>query len=287
MLRTTGPAERELDEIRALIESRSGISFDSSRVRFFSTRISEYIQARKLASSADLMRLLLISNVEYQSLLQSLLTQETSFFRYPDALEALKRRVLPEIQAKKFWRKPRSLRIWSAGCSTGEEPYSIAITVAESLASLQTWDLEILATDISRQALDHGMSGSYPRRRLGNLSQEQIAANFTPAGNLFEVKPSLRKMVSFVAMNLAKSLYVGRMDCIFCMNVLIYFAEEGRNEVIRNFYNSLEPGGYLFLGHSETLGNLPVELERIVSGDCLLYRKPDGDRVHSNAGSPS
>jgi chemotaxis protein methyltransferase CheR len=131
------------------------------------------------------------------------------------------------------------------------------------------------------------MRGTYARRRLGNLSLEQIAANFTPAGNLFEVKPSLRKMVSFVTMNLAQSLYVGRFDCIFCMNVLIYFAEEGRNEVIRNFYNSLEPGGYLFLGHSETIGTLPVELERIVLGDCLLYRKPGGDNSASNGGNPS
>jgi chemotaxis protein methyltransferase CheR len=164
----------------------------------------------------------------------------------------------------------------------------MAIAIAESVASFQTWDVQILATDISRPAVDQAIRGIYNRRRLGNLSLDQIGANFTTTkDNLFEVKPNLRKMVSFVTMNLAQSLYVGRMDCIFCMNVLIYFSEEARHQVIRNFYNCLEPGGYLFLGHSETVGKLQVELERIVLGDCLLYRKPTGDKTAPNSGNPS
>jgi chemotaxis protein methyltransferase CheR len=284
MLRITGVAESELDEISALIEERSGIRFDRSRERFFSTRIAEYITAKKLENGAALMRTVLSSNAEYQLLLQSLLTHETSFFRYPDVFDAFKTHVLPQIQTKKIRRGLRSLRIWSAGCSTGEEPYSIAIVLA-SLPHLQTWDVEILATDISREALQHGVHAAYSKRRLANLSTEQIEANFTKVGTHFEVKPNLRKMISFVTMNLAQSLYVGRMDCIFCMNVLIYFAEQGRNQVIRNLYNSLEPGGYLFLGHSETIGTLPVPLERIVSGDCLMYRKPDNGA--SNLGNPA
>lgn len=287
MSETTYSTEHVLHDIKALIQQRSGISFDSSSERFFSGRISEFLQAKNLENSEALMRLLVSSNVEYQTFLQRLLTQETSFFRYPDAFQALKKLVLPELHARKFWSKSRSLRIWSAGCSTGEEPYSIAITVAESFASAKTWDIEILATDISRQALDQAMRASYTKRRLGNITQEQLLKYFAVIGDSFELKPNIRQMVSFVSMNLAQSLYVGRMDCIFCMNVLIYFAEDRRNEVLRTFYNSLEPGGYLFLGHSETVGNLPVELERIVLGDCLLYRKPRAGNGVSNSGSAS
>src|SRR5579864_257079 len=124
--------EHDLNGFRELIEQRSGINFDSSRERFFSTRVREHIQAKGLASGAELMPILKSSNVEYESLLQRLLTHETSFFRYPSAYEALKKRVLPQIYAKKLWATPRTLRIRSAGCSTGEEPYSISIAVAES-----------------------------------------------------------------------------------------------------------------------------------------------------------
>src|SRR5499427_506730 len=118
-------SDHELSEIRGLIEQRSGMLFDHSRERFFSSRVREHVQARKLAHGPDLLRLIKNSNVEYDSLLQRLLTQETSFFRYPAAFEALEKKVLPELHMKKFWESPRSLRIWSAGCATGEEAFSV------------------------------------------------------------------------------------------------------------------------------------------------------------------
>jgi chemotaxis protein methyltransferase CheR len=276
MVMTSIKDEHELGGFRALIEQRSGICFDSSRERFFSSRLHDYIRERGLGSGADLMQLVRSSNVEYESLLQRLLTHETSFFRYPSAYEALKTRVLPEIQAKKFWATPRSLRIWSAGCSTGEEPYSISIALAETPAFATGWDIEILATDISRQAVARAVHGFYPRRSIANLTPSQIAAHFAPNGDRFEVKPAIRARVSFVVMNLVQCLYLGRMDCIFCMNVLIYFSEERREQLIRGFYDCLEPGGYLMLGHSETLGNTPVAFEKIVFEDFMMYRKPDG-----------
>lgn len=277
----------ELDEFRALIEQRSGICFDSSRDRFFSARVCEYLQAKALANGTALMRLVLSTNVEYEALLQCLLTHETSFFRYPAAFEALRKRVLPETHARKLWSDPRTLRIWSAGCSTGEEPYSIAIAVAESLSFARAGNIEILATDISRQVLAHAVRGAYAPRSLGNLTPEQIERHFTPVGDLFWVKPGIRRLVSVVTMNLTQSLYLGRMDCIFCMNVLIYFGEEARREAIRRFYNCLEPGGYLLVGHSESLAGLPVKFEKIVLDDYLLYRKPGGETRTSNSGSTS
>jgi chemotaxis protein methyltransferase CheR len=274
MTRTATADKLELDSFRALIEQRSGIRFDSSRERFFSTRIREHIEEKGLVSGTDLIPLVRSSNIEYEALLARLLTHETSFFRYPSAFEALKKRVLPEIQARKFWATPRTLRIWSAGCSTGEEPYSISIAVAETPALATGWDIEILATDISRHAVARAVHALYPRRSLANLTPEQIAAYFTTVDGQFEVKPAIRQKVSFVVMNLVQSLYLGRMDCIFCMNVLIYFSDERREQLISGFYDALEPGGYLMLGHSETLGNLSGKFEKVVFEDFMLYRKP-------------
>jgi chemotaxis protein methyltransferase CheR len=266
-------SEHELAEIRALIETRSGILFDGSRERFFSTRIGEHVREKNLAHGTDLLRSIKTSNVEYDALVERLLTQETSFFRYPEMFAALRQRVLPEMHSKKFWSTPRKLRIWSAGCATGEEPYSIAITVAEALSFAEAWEIEILATDISRRALDVAERGVYSRRALSTLSPMQIEQHFTRMGEQFSVKPRIRQTVKFAPLNLAQAVYMGRFDCIFCMNVLIYFAGERRSQLITRFHDYLEPGGYLFLGHAETTSHAPVKFKTIIVGDNRVYQK--------------
>src|SRR5437899_12098862 len=217
----SGLTEHELSEIRMLIEERTGICFDESRARFFSTRVHEHMQEKGHARGSELLRTIRKSNVEYEALLERLLTQETSFFRYPAVFEAFERRVLPELHVKKFWKNPRTLRIWSAGCSTGEEPYSISITILDSLSFADSWNVEILATDVGRQALKHAEGGIYSGRSISSVSEKQLTNHFAPLNNGQQVKPRLRKMVSFAPMNLASPVYVGRMDLIFCMNVLI------------------------------------------------------------------
>jgi chemotaxis protein methyltransferase CheR len=268
--------EHELNEIRALIEARSGILFDESRERFFSTRVNEHMQHRKLAFGAELLRNIRGSNAEYDHLLERLLTQETRFRRYPEIFEAIEKKILPELHMKKFWENPRSLRVWSAGCSTGEEPYSIAISLCDTLEFADAWNLNILATDISRQALQVAERGVYSRRVLEHLSPRQLETYFQKVGDQFMVKPKVRNLVSFAPMNLAQSVYVGRFDCIFCMNVLIYFSEEKRSRLIQRFFEYLEPGGYLFLGHAETAAGLPVKFNQIVHNGARLLQKPLG-----------
>lgn len=280
---TVSITDYELDEIRTLIERRSGILFDASRERFFSTRIREHMGAKHLAHGIELLRKVHASNVEYDMLVERLLTQETSFFRYPAVFEAFQRKVLPELHMKKFWENPRSLRIWSAGCATGEEPYSIAISVADALMFSEAWNVEILATDISKNALKSAQEGVYSRRSLGQLSPRQLDAYFSVSDNKHLVKPRIRRMVSFAPMNLAQAVYLGRLDCIFCMNVMIYFSEARRNSLIQHFYEYLEPGGYLFLGHSESVSNVPVKFESVICDDCILYRKPAGEMIYRGA----
>jgi chemotaxis protein methyltransferase CheR len=271
-------SEHELSEIRGLIETRSGILFDASRERFFSTRVREHLQDKKLAHGTDLLRLIKNSNVEYDILLQRLLTQETSFFRYPAVFEALEKKVLPELHMKKFWENPRSLRIWSAGCSTGEEPYSIAITIADTLEFADAWNIHILATDISRQALDHAERGVYPARELDTLSPKQREHHFSRTGDDFVVRPRIRNMVTYAPMNLAQVTYMGRFDCIFCMNVLIYFSEERQAQLVQRFYEYLEPGGYLFLGHAESVSKCDVKFDTHTIRDSRIYQKPAATR---------
>jgi len=263
-----------------LIEERSGIHFDDSRERFFSTRVKEHIHAKKLDRGMGLLRAIRKSNVEYDALVERLLTQETSFFRYPGVYEAFEKRVLPELHVKKFWKNPRTLRIWSAGCSTGEEPYSIAITISDSLTFADSWNVEILATDIGRSALKQAENGIYSGRSIASVNEKQLATHFSPAGEGQQVRSRLRKMVSFAPVNLASAVYVGRMDVIFCMNVMIYFTEERRRALVQRFYETLEPGGYLFLGHSESISKMPVKFQAIVLNDCILYRKPTAEESH-------
>jgi len=281
-----GPAvrlsEHELSEIRMLIQERTGICFDESRERFFSTHVREHIAAKKLGSGTELLRLMRKTNVEYEALLERVLTQETSFFRYPGVFEAFEKRLLPELHVKKFWKNPRTLRVWSAGCSTGEEPYSIAISIADALSFADSWKLEILATDVSRVALKHAERGLYRGRSLAGVSEKQLATYFTETKDGHQVKPRLQKMITFTQMNLASAVYVGRMDLIFCMNVMIYFTEERRRALVQRFYDSLEPGGYLFLGHSESISKMAVKFQAIVLNDCILYRKPTTEELQKS-----
>jgi chemotaxis protein methyltransferase CheR len=267
-------SEHELSEIRGLIETRSGILFDDSRERFFSTRVVEHVESRKLTHGTDLIRLIKNSNVEYDSLLQRLLTQETSFFRYPSLFEALEKKVLPDLHMKKFWESPRSLRIWSAGCATGEEAYSIAMTVADAIEFADAWNIHILATDVSRDALEHADHGLYEPRDLETVSPRQREQHFSHAGDHYLVRPRIRNLVTFAPMNLAQVVYMGKFDCIFCMNVLIYFSEERQAQLIQRFYEYLEPGGYLFLGHAESINRADVKFETHIHRDARIYQKP-------------
>jgi chemotaxis protein methyltransferase CheR len=274
-------SEHELSEIRMLIEQRTGICFDKSRERFFVSRVREHLQGRGFEHGTEFLRAARKSNLEYEALLERLLTQETTFFRYPAVYEAFQKRALEELHTKKFWKNPRTLRIWSAGCSTGEEPYSIAIAIAETLSFADAWTVEILATDVGREALKHAEAAVYSGRSISSVSEKQLAAHFVPlpGDKRYQVKPRLRKMVNFAQMNLASAVYVGRMDIIFCMNVLIYFTEERRRELVQRFYDTLEPGGYLFLGHSESISKMPVKFQAIVLNDCILYRKPTAEEL--------
>lgn len=266
--------EHEVRELQLLIEQRSGMVFDESRERFLTSRVVEHMHRKRLSYGMELLRLVRNSNVEYDTMLERLLTQETRFLRYPGLFSAFQQHVLPQIQERKFWDQESALRIWSAGCASGEEPYSIALSISEAAGSGTAIPASITATDISREALERADRGVYHERVLDNLSPGQIANYFTRVADGYKVQPVLREMVKFAPMNLAEPLYLGRFDCIFCMNVLIYFSEELRLRLIQRFYEYLEPGGYLFLGHAESVANAPVKFNRTIMHGTKLLQKP-------------
>ena len=291
-----GLSEHELSEIRMLIEERTGICFDESRERFFSTRVLEQLRVKGMERGTDLLRAIRKSNIEYEALLERLLTQETSFFRYPAVYEAFEKRVLPELHAKKFWKNPRTLRIWSAGCSTGEEAYTIAMLVrqsglffggavgkAESSSpdASERWDVRIYGSDISRRCVAAARRGIYGESSFRTTPLAVRDEFFQGCRGAWHVQESIRELCHFGQMNLLdedRLRVLGNVDAIFCRNVLIYFDARARKAAIERLYERLNPGGVLLLGHSESLLNVSTAFELLHLKDDLVYRKPPSAR---------
>jgi len=263
----------DLSPIRALIEERSGIHFEETLQPHFAGQIREHMAARKMAQTIDLLRVLRDSSLEYEELLERLLSYQSWLLRHPSAFTALEKKVLREMHRKKFWETPRSLRIWSAGCG-GEEPYSIAMTICDSLDFAGAWNIHILATDISRSALQQAERGIFPPGALGALHARQKESHFIRVGDQYLVRPQIRNMVSFAQMNLAENVYMGRFDVVFCIDVLNYFDEAHRAALAHRFHEYLESGGYLFVGKQEPIVKAGGKFEVSTYEDCILYQKP-------------
>ena len=265
--------ESELGEVRELLEKRSGVVFYGAREPLFRERVEQHLESRRLARVSELGRLLRGSASEYEALRDRLLAFEGCFLRVPELFEALSQRVLPEMHMKKFWDAPRSLRAWSAGCGAGEEPYSIALSIAEALDG-SSWNVHVLAGDVNQQALAHAERGVYERSALSALSPGRLDAHFTRVGDLYMVKPALRRMVTFTNQNLAEISYSGRFDFIFCVDVVDYFRWERREQLLHRFSQCLEPGGFLFLGASEMPHATTLKLEPVRHGRAVVYQRP-------------
>ena len=265
--------DSDLSEIRLLLERYAGVLIDHDSQNFRST-VAEYADSRHLMSGAELIALLRSSPAHSEGLLENLLAGETGFFRYPALFETFQKTMIPEVAHRKSGQNARSLRIWSAGCSTGEEAYSIAISVCEMLqSSCESWNIHIVASDIRREALTIAERGVYPHAALGQLPREWIASYFARVGDHLLVKPRLRNLITFTAMNLAQANFIGRFDCIFCLDVLPHFSASQRAALLQRLHMFLEPGGYLFLGDGERIGpGSPFASE--TQGNLIYYRRP-------------
>jgi chemotaxis protein methyltransferase CheR len=267
----------EFRRFRDLIHRHSGIYLEESKLD--SLRISLVTRATRLGYGTlnDYYDALGRDEREFNELLNLVTINETSFFRFPAQFDALRDSVVPEIMARK---EPgdRDLRVWSAGCSTGEEPYSIAMALLDTGITASGWKPQVLGTDVSTTALARAKSGVYGKRAMMNITPDIISRHFerTMSGD-YRVNDRVRSIVDFGYQNLIKEPYplslMGNWDIIFCRNVTIYFRIESTRRVVRNFFNSLNEGGYLFIGHSETLTSISDDFEAVEVGGVFLYRK--------------
>jgi len=273
-------ALKDFATIRDEVYRKLGLYFEDSKVYFIQKRIEKRMETLAVGSFADYGFLLRFGDKEgkeMQALANLITTNETYMFREFEQLQAFADHCLPMILKPREAANDRTLRIWSAGCSSGEEPYTLAIILKEVMHDFRSWEIKIKATDIDQVRLEMARRAVYEERSVHEIPPEYFDRHITrlPAG-YFAVKPETAKLVELEHLNLNDRLAMRNMrqfDFIFCRNVLIYFDDASRKAVVDQFYNSLKPGGFIFLGHSESIGRISTAFKLLRVGQHLVYRK--------------
>ncbi|MEW5946900.1 MAG: protein-glutamate O-methyltransferase CheR [bacterium] len=267
-----------LARFRDFIYGACGLWFGDTKIAILSNRLKMRMKARGVHDPDAYYSM--ISNpddkAELELLINLITTNETYFYRCETQMATLAAKVIPEIAKKKLAADDRRIRIWSAGCSTGEEPYSIAICLQESLPFRRLWDVRIYATDISTEVLMKAMEARYNRRAVAGMPEELLKRYFAEADGCYSLRGTIKNVVDFEYLNLVDAVYETGFDLIFCRNVLIYFRDETKTQILEKFYNSLVDGGYLFLGPSEMVRGLAKGFKMLVMKDSVVFRKEPG-----------
>ncbi|PTX90708.1 protein-glutamate O-methyltransferase CheR [Opitutus sp. ER46] len=251
------------DRVRALVAARFGYSPRPAAMAYLRSVLAQRQASRP---AEDYWRLLLGSPEELQALVEDMLNHETACGRTPPHFEALRRFVLPVLLTS-----GRAVRIASLGCATGEEAYTLALTAIE--AGDVGDAVQVVGLDLSHRALRTARAGEYSEFSVRELSDPQCAAGFIRAGGTYRVRPQVARKVRFVQHNLLEPLPLVGVEVIFCRNVLIYFEPEAANRVLANIRDALAPGGWLFLGHSESALHLRAWFEPVSFAETLVYRR--------------
>lgn len=270
----------EFKLIRNYIYNQTGIFFNDERISFVSKRVFNRMLANNMDSFIEYYNYIKYRNKdEFDEMVECLTINETYFYRDIPQLDSFSQLVLPEILIRKAKNGNFYFRIWSAGCSTGEEPYTIAIILKERIKYFEDWNIEIVATDINRKVLKHGKSGVYSKRSLMDTPDhiKKRYFKYDYKSETYILNDAIKRMVQFSRLNLFDSinmLMMKNFDIVFCRNVLIYFDEQSSRKVIHDFYESINPGGYIFLGHSESVNRISKDFELVRMGSDIVYRKP-------------
>ncbi len=267
-------SDEEFRTLRDVIRERLGLYYDDQKRYLLLSRLQTRLARRGAESVAAYLRFLTsgaLREAEWHELAVALTNNETYFFRERAQVRALTGPILDEIMAK----SGRSLRVWSAACSTGEEPYSLAISLVDS-GKLPATSIAIEATDVSQRVLDVARRGSYRPLSFRATEPAMLARWFLPEENDgFRISPAVQRIVSFSELNLMNAAAVasrGPFDVIFCRNVLIYFDKPTQKRVVESFAAALRPHGYLFLGHAESLFHLTERYAPVTFPDAIVYR---------------
>ncbi len=265
--------------LRDFIHDYCGIYFDDGSMFLLERRLARRLQQHQLKSFEEYYHFLRYDrkrDEELAVLVDNLTTNETYFFREPAQLKAFSEEILPELREALADRK--KLRIWSAGCSTGEEPYTIAVLLLESGLWWSDWHVEIVGSDINQRVLHTARKGVYKRGSLRATSPEMISKYFIEEekGD-YRIIDKVRELVSFSYLNLLdpfKTSLIRDLDIVFCRNVIIYFDKESKKKVIESFFDKLREGGYLLLGHSESLINISNAFALRTLKNDMVYQRP-------------
>jgi len=258
-------------KIRDLINKSSGINFTEINRPILESRLKERLKEIKYTSIKDYYNFLIKEEGELKTLLDLVTTNLTRFFRNQEHFNALEKTVLIDLKGKK---ENKILRIWSAGCSTGEEPYSIAMVTREFFDP--TWKIQILASDISINSLLKAKEGFYTQDRIVGIPDNYLKKYMVSIGNDFYIKDDIKKLIQFDYHNLNNPTAFSNFDIVFCRNVIIYFDKEMQEKTIKQFYNTMADYSYLFIGHSESLFGMNTKFIFIKSNNTCYYQKKEG-----------
>lgn len=266
--------EHDFAYVRKLVYDNSAIVLETGKEYLVDSRLNPLAKAKGFSSLSEFVKKL--SNTPYGTLhsdvIEAMTTNETSFFRDIHPFDAMKAEVLPDMTAKLASKK--RLNIWSAACSSGQEPYSLAMLISEYFASQPDWSISITASDISEEMLNYSRTGCYTQMEINRgLPAMMMVKYFEKHESMWKAKANIRSLMNFRQLNLSERWPVmPKMDIIFLRNVLIYFDQETKRNILKQVRQQLNPEGYLFLGSAETTFNLDDSFERVLFGRAVCYK---------------
>lgn len=264
-------SDADFELYRKLVYDASGIHFSATNRSILESRLKERLREKKIESLAAYYKLLLSDKEELKTLLDSVTTNLTRFFRNQPHFDALEHYVLPELIKLKGSSGERKIRIWSAGCSTGEEPYTIAMLLKDCLPA--PWSFEVVASDISLKSLMVAKEGFYPDARMQGVPEAFLSKYFDKKAGGYQIKDEIKKFVRFDYHNLKNDSGLRDLDVVFCRNVLIYFDEAAQKATIERFWDAMASKSFLFIGHSESLFGMNTKFEFVKTDWACFYRK--------------
>jgi chemotaxis protein methyltransferase CheR len=279
--------DTDFARLTRFLHDTAGLVFDDSRRDSLGYALGERIPRTEFTDVTPYLDHVMSPDgvEERQHLLDEVTIPETYFFRNPPQIRALGRQVLPELVRANA--ESKRLVIWSAGCSTGEEPYTVAMLLLELIPDIRDWDVRIIATDVSQRALSAARRGRYGQRSVQLADAERVGRFFDFENGDYVVKPEVRALVSFRHHNLVTDpspFFNREIDLVLCRNVTIYFNRETTRGLMDRFHRSLTDGGYLFLGHAETLWQITDAFRLVTLGDAFVYRRIDPPKVERRIG---
>ncbi len=275
-------SDKDFKYICQFVYDATGIVLDERKREMVYRRLMRRTRETRLASFKDYLNYLNGNDEELPNFINAITTNLTSFFRENHHFEFMRNVFIPDLLAG---HQQKRLRIWSAGCSTGEEAYSIAITLKEAMGNqLNSWDAKILATDLDSDVVATGKAGVYKAERIEGLDKPMIKRWFKrhPQNGIVKTADELAELITFKQLNLLELWPMkGPFDIIFCRNVVIYFDKPTQQTLFQNYYDMLKPGGYLIIGHSEGLGEMQARFTAIGK---TVFQKPLHSQPNKQAG---